>query len=624
MRHTSVARGFGLLAAAFPLMLCAVSVFAQSTEIPAAVETDTLYDSWILGPVVHTMQIDRPGSYALYTRSDLPMRIVVTPPSGRQFEHGFSRERDNFVFLDIARAGQLRMEFSLVDGDRYDQEPFYGFVVSESLETTTDAPIAGPLVPARVAGFMETDMSLRMYRFTSRASGLLTATADGDADSLTLIIGSSDGMTSVPDRSGPGFGGSSTEIQVEAGRRYGLLILSDPWSDASSGPADGVVRVDFSISDAVRIAPRELRFDELEVSMLSADGVPIAGRRAEPFVYNGTRGESIAVLMQSDQIDAYLYLETPAGELFFDDDGAAGTDSLIVLTLAETGAYAIYASSYGGREIGEYEIIVTSPQAADEMIALRVDSYDWDHDWDWDWDDDYEVPDDRVVNVRRIALGQTVDGEITADGSVFRGDHVEIYDLTLSRTTSVAISLKSDEIDAFLTLIAADGAEYDDDDGGAGTDSLLRIPDLAPGTHRIYASSYGGRSHGGFQLSVEEYVPGPRAESVRANRMEPGVEYQGAITDSSPVYDGNLVEVFEFVARAGARTTVTLRSSDFDAYLYVVTPNGDVIADDDSGGFTDAQVDIVRATAGTHRVYAGSYRGQETGEFAITVELGAR
>ena len=86
----------------------------------------------------------------------------------------------------------------------------------------------------------------------------------------------------------------------------------------------------------------------------------------------------------------------------------------------------------------------------------------------------------------------------------------------------------------------------------------------------------------------------------------------------SPRY-GTLVESYRLSLEQGTRVDVDLRSSVFDAYLVVVDPNGERIAeDDDSGNGLDAQVTFKAALTGEYWILISSARFAE-GPFELSV-----
>ena len=85
--------------------------------------------------------------------------------------------------------------------------------------------------------------------------------------------------------------------------------------------------------------------------------------------------------------------------------------------------------------------------------------------------------------------------------------------------------------------------------------------------------------------------------------------------------DGSLYEEYQFEGESGQSITVTLESSDFDTYLMLIAPNGDLMQynDDISDSDRNSQITTVLPESGTYRVIANSYDPAGQGSYEITV-----
>jgi hypothetical protein len=107
--------------------------------------------------------------------------------------------------------------------------------------------------------------------------------------------------------------------------------------------------------------------------------------------------------------------------------------------------------------------------------------------------------------------------------------------------------------------------------------------------------------------------------------IRPGETVRGSLTASDRTLDdGSSYDCFQLQARAGERIAVTLRSSDFDAYLAVVEGRDCSAGDpaetnDDGAGGTDS---LVRTTlgAGPYSIRANSLSQGERGAYTLSVE----
>lgn len=106
--------------------------------------------------------------------------------------------------------------------------------------------------------------------------------------------------------------------------------------------------------------------------------------------------------------------------------------------------------------------------------------------------------------------------------------------------------------------------------------------------------------------------------------LYPGQRVTEALSDSDPVLnDGSHYDLWSFNALAGHVYLVTLRSSQFDAYLAVganAADCPDCRVDDDGAGGNDAAVRFAPVANGSYQVRANSYGAGETGRYEITLE----
>lgn len=121
---------------------------------------------------------------------------------------------------------------------------------------------------------------------------------------------------------------------------------------------------DFTI--ACRVTP--IRFGGTvngTLSLFDCRTLVNANRLADLYSFNGAAGQEIAIALNSDAFDAYLYLLGPDGRVIArDDNGGGGTNSRIpasggFFTLPAAGGYLIGVSSRGAEETGRYTLSLT-------------------------------------------------------------------------------------------------------------------------------------------------------------------------------------------------------------------------------------------------------------------------
>jgi hypothetical protein len=133
---------------------------------------------------------------------------------------------------------------------------------------------------------------------------------------------------------------------------------------------------------------------------------------------------------------------------------------------------------------------------------------------------------------------------------------------------------------------------------------------VAPGTVGITATIGGERDTQTFEV----VAPCP----VQAYTL--GTTVNGTLTSTDCTFqDGTYVDYYGLTLANPREVTITLRSTQFDAYLVLFSATSEVIEeDDDDGGGNDAR--IVRTLApGTYYIAANSFT-LETGGYTLTTQ----
>lgn len=236
------------------------------------------------------------------------------------------------------------------------------------------------------------------------------------------------------------------------------------------------------------------------------------------------------------------------------------------------------------------------------------------------------------VALEPIGVGQTVVAALTpASGVLEDGSHYHDYVIQLSAGDRVVVTLRSEDFDAFLHIGRSRGDDFEtlamDDDGAGGTDA--RVLWMAPeaGAFVIRANSLRSGETGQYVLTVEDAPPLRPVSDDDAIPVRPGDRHVGQLTSGDPVIeDGSHYHLFRLDATARERFVITLRSSDFDAYLSIGwADRGDFVglaSDDDGAGGTDARLEWTAPGTGTYLLRVNSLGAGETGAYTLLVESG--
>ncbi|MGJ3253314.1 MAG: trypsin-like peptidase domain-containing protein [Elainellaceae cyanobacterium] len=105
-----------------------------------------------------------------------------------------------------------------------------------------------------------------------------------------------------------------------------------------------------------------------------------------------------------------------------------------------------------------------------------------------------------------------------------------------------------------------------------------------------------------------------------------GSAIRGKLDEESNVleFDRSFFNAYNFQANAGQRFVIDMLSSEIDAYLILLDPNGqDLAQNDDGGNGTNARLMATAPVSGTYTVLANSYSAGESGQYELRVSTAA-
>jgi hypothetical protein len=346
--------------------------------------------------------------------------------------------------------------------------------------------------------------------------------------------------------------------------------------------------------------------------------------------FQGNRGDRVNILMQGDgNLDAYLGLIDGASQqvLAEDDDSAGNGNPLIQTTLPAAGTYVIVATRYGfdtGSTQGQYTLSLTGGTGPQNVSNTTSSSGP-------------QMIDPGVYYMGDMALATPVAGTIDANS------FAQIYSLQADQGTDLMVAMFADSstLDSYLIFATDQGDVLAEDDnsgaqvGGGTEDAFLRLTIPQTGNYLVVATRAGvdqGMSTGAYQLVAgvpdQQQVPPPQPV---AQQLPAGVDLMNAITAGSSasgqITNASFAQIYPFEGNAGDQITITMTGSGgLDAYLGIIDPQQEVIAeDDDSGGGTDAQISIRLPESGTYLIIAtrnGIDQGTSQGSYTLTVTNG--
>ncbi len=199
----------------------------------------------------------------------------------------------------------------------------------------------------------------------------------------------------------------------------------------------------------------------------------------KPYTLKCVAGRTYTIDLRSVDFDAYLRLEDPAGKQIAENDdgggGVKGTDAQIIFKADRDGAYTIAATSYNGSARGKYTLTVVHDGAGKEDVV-------------------------KYLMDRTAKLTTDDPREKDRAGACY----FKKFLIDMKAGTTYVIQLDSNDFDAYLRLLNADGKEVASDDDGAkdGLNAKLIYRCEKAGAYSIVATSSAHADTGEFRLRV--------------------------------------------------------------------------------------------------------------------------
>lgn len=316
--------------------------------------------------------------------------------------------------------------------------------------------------------------------------------------------------------------------------------------------------------------------------------------------YRGNAGERIRVEMQSNDFDTFLTVGSRTNEDCNDcrrnDDGGEGTNSRLSYTLPANGQVQIRAGALGSDDLGRYSLKV-SPAPA--LVAARP---------------------------QPLEIGREASGVLGENSPVDDDERpYQLWTLQGAPNQTLIVRMKSEDLDSMLKYGQLNGEQFsqqdEDDDGGQGLNSRLRVTLDAQGRGAIRATTPMEDQSGSYTISAMVLAP---ARPPRVTDINIGNSVRGKLDSNSNIDpdDDRQFNVYRIKGRAGQRLQVRLDSDDFDAMLrWGIFNGGEFILDsedDDGGGGTNSRLTVTLDASGQGRVVVTSMGGGE-GNYTLSV-----
>lgn len=101
------------------------------------------------------------------------------------------------------------------------------------------------------------------------------------------------------------------------------------------------------------------------------------GSLFDRYVFEGSSGQRITIILESRDFDPYLILIAPNGERINENDdiSRSNLNSRLVVNLPVSGTYTVYANSYDATKSGQYDITIRTDNQSSTLprnLAARL------------------------------------------------------------------------------------------------------------------------------------------------------------------------------------------------------------------------------------------------------------
>lgn len=460
-------------------------------------------------------------------------------------------------------------------------------------DTDDTRPAAGTVLVEQTGTLGPGDARLQSGEFVDRydvevqVGQLLSANVTSDDFDTYLVIRSPGGIQTENDDHEGDTHHSHLEVPVDEPGTW--VVWATSFEPGESGDYRIEVRVDegdggavLALDPGVRIETGRLERGDEELE---------AGEFIDRYTFEGRAGQHALLDLRSADIDTYMILVAPSGRAFENDDFEGDSRrSVVSETLEEDGEYRVGVTSYAAGETGVYSL----------RIGLSDDET-------------------TVARAPRTESGSLADG----DAELRSGEYADIYTLDGSPGETLVATLSSSEFDPYLIVRGPDEDRKENDDvAGRPGESEVEMTLAESGEYRVIVTSYAPGETGAYVLRIDQGAP-DRAEQQRRDvaNLPVGSSVRSALDDRDGRREaGQYRDLYVFEGTGGDGVSVRMTSDDFDTYLQVVTPTGEVIDNDDwQGSLRESRVDLVLPATGRYRLVATSYRAGDSGEYELAV-----
>lgn len=214
-----------------------------------------------------------------------------------------------------------------------------------------------------------------------------------------------------------------------------------------------------------------------------------------------------------------------------------------------------------------------------------------------------------------VAYAESFSGTLQEGDSLYdTNEFYDQYDIDLLAGQEVVLELTSYDFDTYLLVRTADGAVFWKDDftenSGNGSVAKLDLPVPTSGTWTVEVSSYGAGDTGSYILGINTQ------DDVYQSIVDDVIKTE----DTAFTETGEFYHVYDYDFSKGEHIVIMLTSTEFDTFLYAMTPTGEYFVNDDhENQIAVSRIEFDAPEDGTYEVYVTTHDVGEVGSYEMVM-----
>jgi Putative metallopeptidase len=353
-------------------------------------------------------------------------------------------------------------------------------------------------------------------------------------------------------------------------------------------------------------------------SLADGDTSYETGEFVDSYDYSFEAGQSATIVLSSLDFDPYLVVTTPSGETIVNDDfenqfGMARVD----FDATQSGTYTISATSYAKEEKGAYQIAISSVGAVSPETTVNADTGSL------------------FTDYQQGTLS-------SGDRAYESGELYDAYSYDFSQGQVFIVDAFSSEFNTYLVALSPSGEQVYNDDyatDGSSTDAGLDLEVTESGTWTVYVTSSKTDETGAYDFYISEFDPNAQPATtdttdttdVQASTQDISITDMTSTkarasnigvlgTGDSTLDDGSYVDYYSVDLTAGQEAVFSLVSADFNTYLGVMNPSGELLELDEQEDTSRSRITLNVEETGVWYVIVTSINVGEEGNYLLSIK----